>query len=61
MTGAVFPILNLALICSRPCWRRARTGAFRVQVGVVRTSNPRFTILSETEVENHLTAISERD
>jgi len=32
-----------------------------IEVGVVRTSNPRFTILSETEVENHLTAISERD
>jgi len=32
-----------------------------IEVGVVRIGNPKFTFLTEREVEAHLTAISERD
>lgn len=32
-----------------------------VEVAVVSAKRPRFTVLSDTEVEGHLTALSERD
>jgi len=32
-----------------------------LEVAVVTKDNPKFTVLSETEIENHLTAISDRD
>jgi len=32
-----------------------------LQVGVVRTDNPVFRVLSTEEIDEHLTAISERD
>jgi 20S proteasome subunit alpha 1 len=32
-----------------------------IEVAVVSKDNPKFTILSENEIENHLTAIAEKD
>ena len=35
--------------------------ATEIEVGVVSKDNPNFTVLSENEVEGHLTAIAEKD
>ena len=35
--------------------------ASEIEVGVVSKENPSFKVLSETEIDSHLTAISERD
>ena len=35
--------------------------ASEIEVGVVSKDNPKFTVLNEAEIENHLTAIAEKD
>jgi 20S proteasome alpha/beta subunit len=35
--------------------------AGEIEVGVVSKENPNFTVLTETEIENHLVAIAEKD
>ena len=35
--------------------------ASEIEVGVVSKDNPEFAVLNEAEIENHLTAIAEKD